>query len=76
MVRNFMVPTYVHWINFGHGNHNHSTIDHIQPIEITNELLRCSQGLSSHILAIPWDNSKWTEYDEHGHEWHTINLVN
>ena len=47
MVRNFMVPTYAYWINLGHGNHNHNTIDHIQPIEITNELLRWSQGLSS-----------------------------
>ena len=46
MVRNFMVPTYAHWFNLGHGNHNHSTvmIEHTQPIDITNELLRWSQG--------------------------------
>ena len=60
MVRNFMVPTYAHWVNLGHGNHNHSTvtIDHTQPIDIINELLRWSQGLSAHFLDIPRDNSK------------------
>ena len=32
--------TSAHWVitcNLGHGNHNHNTIDHTQPIKITNE---------------------------------------